>query len=143
MTLNEIIALSTAGFTKQEILSLTKIAPQVPQVQQVPQVPQVQQVQQVPQAQQAQQVPQVQQAPQTFQATPLTGAVIPINPVKAPAHSAADEILGILNSRLQGQARIGDVQPPQQTGEDVLASIIDPPGEREFTDRDIRNFLNN
>ena len=121
MTLNDIIALSTAGFTKQEILSLTKIAPQVPQVQQVPQVPQVQ---------------------QTFQSSPLTGAVIPINPEQAPARSAADEILGILNSRLQGQARIGDVQPPQQTGEDVLASIIDPPGEREFTDRDIRDFIN-
>lgn len=128
MTLNEIIALSTAGFTKQEILSLTKIAPQVQQVQQAQQVPQVQQVQQVP---------------QTFQASPLTGAVIPIKPVQETAQSAADEILGILNSRLQGQARIGDVQPQQQTGEDVLASIIDPPGEREFTDRDIRDFLNN
>ena len=139
MTLNDIIALSTAGFTKQEILSLTKIAPQVPQVQQVPQVPQVQQVPQVPQVQQVPQVPQVQQ---TFQSSPLTGAVIPINPEQAPARSAADEILGILNSRLQGQARIGDVQPPQQTGEDVLASIIDPPGEREFTDRDIRDFIN-
>lgn len=133
MTLNEIIALSTAGFTKQEILSLTKIAPQAQQVQQV---------QQVQQAQQGQQVPQGQQGQQTFQASPLTGAVIPINPVQAPARSAADEILGILNSRLQGQARIGDVQPPQQTGEDVLASIIDPPGEREFTERDIRDFLN-
>lgn len=133
MTLNEIIALSTAGFTKQEILSLTKIAPQEQQGQQV---------QQVQQAQQVQQVQQVQQAPQTFRASPLTGAVIPINPVQASAHSAADEILGILNSRLQGQARIGDVQPQQQTGEDVLASIIDPPGEREFTDRDIRDFLN-
>lgn len=133
MTLNEIIALSTAGFTKQEILSLTKIAPQEQQGQQV---------QQVQQAQQVQQVPQVQQAPQTFRSSPLTGAVIPINPVQASAHSAADEILGILNSRLQGQARIGDVQPQQQTGEDVLASIIDPPGEREFTDRDIRDFLN-
>ena len=133
MTLNEIIALSTAGFTKQEILSLTKIAPQAQQVQQV---------QQVQQAQQVQQVQQVQQAPQTFRSSPLTGAVIPINPVQASAHSAADEILGILNSRLQGQARIGDVQPQQQTGEDVLASIIDPPGEREFTDRDIRDFLN-
>lgn len=130
MTLNEIIALSTAGFTKQEILSLTKIAPQE------------QQGQQVQQAQQVQQVQQVQQAPQTFRSSPLTGAVIPINPVQASAHSAADEILGILNSRLQGQARIGDVQPQQQTGEDVLASIIDPPGEREFTDRDIRDFLN-
>lgn len=130
MTLNEIIALSTAGFTKQEILSLTKIAPQEQQGQQVQQV------------QQAQQVQQVQQAPQTFRSSPLTGAVIPINPVQASAHSAADEILGILNSRLQGQARIGDVQPQQQTGEDVLASIIDPPGEREFTDRDIRDFLN-
>lgn len=133
MTLNEIIALSTAGFTKQEILSLTKIAPQVQQVQQV---------QQAQQAQQAQQGQQGQQGQQTFQASPLTGAVIPINPVQAPARSAADEILGILNSRLQGQARIGDVQPPQQTGEDVLASIIDPPGEREFTERDIRDFLN-
>lgn len=133
MTLNEIIALSTAGFTKQEILSLTKIAPQEQQGQQV---------QQVQQAQQVQQVQQVQQAPQTFRSSPLTGAVIPINPVQASAHSAADEILGILNSRLQGQARIGDVQPQQQTGEDVLASIIDPPGEREFTDRDIRDFLN-
>lgn len=132
MTLNEIIALSTAGFTKQEILSLTKIAPQEQQGQQV---------QQVQQAQQVQQVQQVQQAPQTFRSSPLTGAVIPINPVQASAHSAADEILGILNSRLQGQARIGDVQPQQQTGEDVLASIIDPPGEREFTDRDIRDFL--
>lgn len=131
MTLNEIIALSTAGFTKQEILSLTKIAPQAQQVQQAQQVPQVQQVQ------------QVQQVPQTFQASPLTGAVIPIKPVQETAQSAADEILGILNSRLQGQARIGDVQPQQQTGEDVLASIIDPPGEREFTDRDIRDFLNN
>lgn len=133
MTLNEIIALSTAGFTKQEILSLTKIAPQEQQGQQV---------QQVQQAQQVQQVQQVQQAPQTFRSSPLTGAVIPINPVQASAHSAADEILGILNSRLQGQARIGDVQPQQQTGEDVLASIIDPPGEREFTDRDIKDFLN-
>lgn len=133
MTLNEIIALSTAGFTKQEILSLTKIAPQEQQGQQV---------QQVQQAQQVQQVQQVQQAPQTFRSSPMTGAVIPINPVQASAHSAADEILGILNSRLQGQARIGDVQPQQQTGEDVLASIIDPPGEREFTDRDIRDFLN-
>lgn len=133
MTLNEIIALSTAGFTKQEILSLTKIAPQEQQGQQV---------QQAQQAQQVQQVQQVQQAPQTFRSSPLTGAVIPINPVQASAHSAADEILGILNSRLQGQARIGDVQPQQQTGEDVLASIIDPPGEREFTDRDIRDFLN-
>ena len=133
MTLNEIIALSTAGFTKQEILSLTKIAPQEQQGQQV---------QQVQQAQQVQQVQQVQQAPQTFRSSPLTGAVIPINPVQASAHSAADEILGILNSRLQGQARLGDVQPQQQTGEDVLASIIDPPGEREFTDRDIRDFLN-
>lgn len=55
MKIEDVIALTQAGFTKSEILGMTQPAQQVQQVQQVQQTQPVQQVHQVQQTQPAQQ----------------------------------------------------------------------------------------
>ena len=54
MKIEDVIALTQAGFTKSEILGMTQPAQQVQQTQQTQQVQQAQQVQQVQQTQQTQ-----------------------------------------------------------------------------------------
>ena len=60
MKIEDVIALTQAGFTKSEILGMTQPAQQVQQVQQTQPAQQVQQVQQTQPAQQVQQVQQTQ-----------------------------------------------------------------------------------
>ena len=65
MKIEDVIALTQAGFTKSEILGMTQPAQQVQQVQQTQPVQQVQQVQQTQPVQQVQQTQPVQQVQQT------------------------------------------------------------------------------
>ena len=64
MKIEDVIALTQAGFTKSEILGMKQPAQQVQQVQQTQPAQQVQQVQQTQPAQQVQQVQQTQPAQQ-------------------------------------------------------------------------------
>ena len=64
MKIEDVIALTQAGFTKSEILGMTQPAQQIQQVQQTQPAQQVQQVQQTQPAQQVQQVQQTQPAQQ-------------------------------------------------------------------------------
>ena len=64
MKIEDVIALTQAGFTKSEILGMTQPAQQVQQVQQTQPAQQVQQVQQTQPVQQVQQVQQTQPAQQ-------------------------------------------------------------------------------
>ena len=61
MKIEDVIALTQAGFTKSEILGMTQPAQQVQQVQQTQPAQQVQQVQQTQPVQQVQQTQPVQQ----------------------------------------------------------------------------------
>ena len=64
MKIEDVIALTQAGFTKSEILGMTQPAQQVQQTQPAQQVQQTQPVQQVQQTQPVQQVQQTQPAQQ-------------------------------------------------------------------------------
>ena len=64
MKIEDVIALTQAGFTKSEILGMKQPAQQVQQVQQTQPAQQVQQVQQTQPVQQVQQVQQTQPAQQ-------------------------------------------------------------------------------
>ena len=97
MTQNDILTLARAGFTAQQISALAQMQPVQP-------VQQMQPVQPVQQMQPVQPVQQMQPAGDPFmqQLAQLTQAI---------------QANGILSAQ----------QPKQETAEDVLASIINPP----------------
>ena len=70
MKIEDVIALTQAGFTKSEILGMTQPAQQVQQTQPAQQVQQTQPAQQVQQTQPAQQVQQTQPVQQVQQTQP-------------------------------------------------------------------------
>ena len=71
MKIEDVIALTQAGFTKSEILGMTQPAQQVQQTQPAQQVQQTQPAQQVQQTQPVQQVQQTQPAQQVQQTQPV------------------------------------------------------------------------
>ena len=75
MKIEDVIALTQAGFTKSEILGMTQPAQQVQQVQQTQPAQQVQQTQSVQQVQQTQPAQQVQQTQPAQQNEALLNAI--------------------------------------------------------------------
>ena len=114
MTIEQIITLVNAGYTKQEITNMQAPA-QVPQAPQAPtQVPQAPQAPtQVPQA-----PTQVQQVPAQAQAQPLNQ---PVN-----AAGTTDRLLDIIQELQRSNLKLASGQggTPAETAEDALLSII-------------------
>ena len=128
MTLDNLITLITAGFTKDEILTMSGTAPQrAPQPQPQPQPQNYQQSQTPVQGVQgyAQQFPQMFPQPQPqAQAYPQTQQIQQI--------SEQNDVLNALKS-LTSAVQSNNVNlmqnsvPKQVTTEDAIASIINPP----------------
>lgn len=129
MTIDDVIALSKAGFTSEQIMQMSQVRqnpmqpvmqqPQVQQIQQ-PVMPQVQQMQPVmPQVQQPV-MPQVQQMqqPEVQQPDPFKQLFEQMTGIKQAIQSS-----NIQNSQMQ-------VAAPQTT-DDILASIIQPTKPKE------------
>jgi len=125
MTIEDVIALSKAGFTSEQIMQMSQVnqQPQVQQIQQPVMQPQVQQIQQPvmqPQVQQIQQPvmqPQVMQ-PKVQQPDPFKQLFEQMTGIKQAIQSS-----NIQNSQMQ-------VAAPQTT-DDILASIIQPTKPKE------------
>ena len=127
MTLEQIIALSQAGFTKQEILSLANPTPQsTPQStpQPTPQPTTTPTVAPLPGAPQAAHTPTTTPTPAPAQAQAQAQA-------QAPAQGTDSEngVLSKLNEleKLLLMGNVGGSQMPEQTtADDMLAAIINP-----------------
>lgn len=127
MTLEQIIALSQAGFTKQEILSVANLTPQsTPQStpQPTPQPTTTPIVTSLPGAPQAAHTPTTTPTPAPAQAQAQAQA-------QAPAQGTDSEngVLSKLNEleRLLLMGNVNGSQMPEQTtADDMLAAIINP-----------------
>ena len=114
MKASEIIALATAGYTAEQIAVIAKAAKGQP-AQQPAQQP-VQQPAQQPEQQPAQQ-PVQQPAQQPAQ-----------QPVQQPGGYA--DLMGkldALTTQIQQSAILNSAQPREESADDILANIIDPP----------------
>ena len=127
MTLEQIIALSQAGFTKQEILSLANLTPQsTPQStpQPTPQPTTTRIVAPLPGAPQAAHTPTTTPAPAQAQAQAQAPAQ-----VQAQGTDSENGVLSKLNELkkllLMGNVN-GSQMPEQTTADDMLAAIINP-----------------
>lgn len=131
MTIEDVIALSKAGFTSEQIMQMSQVnqQPQVQQIQQTVMQPQVQQPVMQPQVQQIQQPviqPQIQQPvmqpqvmqPEVQQPDPFKQLFEQMTGIKQAIQSS-----NIQNSQMQ-------VAAPQTT-DDILASIIQPTKPKE------------
>lgn len=112
MNLDDVIALSRAGFTKSEIMALVQPAPVSPQNA----------------PEQAQPEPQ----PETPAPAADPQPAEPAAPAPAPAGPTTQDLMTAiqgLTAAMQGANRNQAQQPDQHamTGEDVLAQIIRPP----------------
>ena len=123
MTINDVIALSKAGFTSEQIMQMSQVEqqpvmqPQVQQIQQPVMQPQVQQPVMQPQVQQPVMQPQIQQ-PEVQQPDPFKQLFEQMTGIKQAIQSS-----NIQNSQMQ-------VAAPQTT-DDILASIIQPTKPKE------------
>ena len=127
MTLEQIIALSQAGFTKQEILSVANLTPQsTPQStpQPTPQPTTTPIVASLPGAPQAAHTPTTTPTPAPAQAQAQAQA-----PAQAQGTDSENGVLSKLNELekllLMGNVN-GSQMPEQATADDMLASIINP-----------------
>ena len=127
MTLEQIIALSQAGFTKQEILSVANLTPQsTPQStpQPTPQPTTTPIVAPLPGAQQAAHTPTTTPTPAPAQAQAQAQA-----PAQAQGTDSENGVLSKLNELekllLMGNVN-GSQMPEQTTADDMLAAIINP-----------------
>lgn len=127
MTLEQIIALSQAGFTKQDILSLANLTPQsTPQStpQPTPQPTTTPIVAPLPGAPQAAHTPTTTPTPAPAQAQAQAQA-----PAQAQGTDSENGVLSKLNELekllLMGNVN-GSQMPEQATADDMLASIINP-----------------
>ena len=125
MTLEQIIALSQAGFTKQEILSVANLTPQsTPQStpQPTPQPTTTPIVASLPGAPQAAHTP-------TTTPTPAPAQAQAQAPAQAQGTDSENGVLSKLNELekllLMGNVN-GSQMPEQATADDMLASIINP-----------------
>ena len=130
MKQEDIVALAKAGFTRDQIIALAGLQSAPVPVQQTAQVP-VQQTAQVPvqqtvpvPVQQTAQVPVQQTAPVPVQQT------APAQP-ETSGDPVLDALLG-LREDMKKQALLFSSQPTarQETTDDILASIINPKGEK-------------
>ena len=121
MKQEDIVALAKAGFTRDQIVALAGIQPApVPQITPVQQTAPEQQIAPVQPTTQVQQTALVQPTTQVQQTAPATSG----DPV-------LDALMG-LREDMKKQALLFSSQPPraQETAEDILASIINPKGEK-------------
>lgn len=100
---NDVLTLARAGFTAQQIAALATVnqtAPAVPEQPTVPEQP-----------------------------------AAPAQPVPAPAPAQSDDVsavlakLGVLTDAIQANGLLNAQQPKQQTADDILAAIIQPPNK--------------
>lgn len=131
MKQEDIVALARAGFTREQIVALAGLQQTVP-VQQTPPVQQSAQVQQTPPVQQTAPVQQTVPAQQTapVQQTVPVQQTLPAQP-ESSGDPVLDALLG-LREDMKKQALLFSSQPAvrQETTDDILASIINPKGEK-------------
>lgn len=131
MTLEQIIALSQAGFTKQEILSVANLTPQsTPQStpQPTPQPTTTPIVAPLPGAPQAAHTPTTTPTPAPAQAQAQAQAQVPAQ-AQAQGTDSENGVLSKLNEleRLLLMGNVNGSQMPEQTtADDMLAAIINP-----------------
>ena len=115
---NDILTLSKAGFTAQQIAGLSMIAnqPTTPVVQQTVPAPAVQ-------------APAV-QAP-AVQAPAVQAPAVQAPTVQAPAVDPVLAELQKLTGLMQNGNIVGSTMPQPQTPEEILAEIINPPIKKE------------
>ena len=128
MQITDVIALSKAGFTADQIMQMAQVQTQPQQIQQMPQVPMQQPVQtpvQMPQP--TVQVPQLMQQPTVPAPTPQ-----PEQPKPDPFQQLFEQMTGIKqaiqSSNIQN-SQMTTAAP--QTTDDILASIIQPTKPKE------------
>ena len=125
MKQEDIVALARAGFTREQIVVLAGLQ----QSAQVQQTPPVQQTVPVQQTAQVQQTAPIQQTVPVQQTAPVQETV-PVQPGSS-GDPVLDALLG-LREDMKKQALLFSSQPSAQreTADDVLASIINPKGEK-------------
>lgn len=119
MQISDVIALSHAGFTAEQIMQMAQVQTQPQQIQQMPQVPMQQPVQtpvQMPQP--TVQVPQLMQQPEQPKPDPFQQLFEQMTGIKQAIQSS-----NIQNSQMTPAA--------PQTTDDILASIIQPTKPKE------------
>ena len=125
MTIEDILNLTRAGFTKAEIMELVKPAPESPQNPQEQPQPEPQPETPAPAPEPVQPAPE---SPAPAPAAPAPAAPAPAAPAGPTTQDLMAAIQG-LTAAVQGfnrnQAQMPDQH--QMTGEDVLAQIIRPP----------------
>ena len=119
MKQEDILALAKAGFTRDQIVALAGIQPAP-----VPQLAPVQQTQPV------QQIAPVQQTVPVQQNAPVPQTA-PVQQIATSGDPVLDALMGIRED-MKKQALLFSSQPSVQTetSEDILASIINPKGEK-------------
>ena len=135
MTIEDVIALSKAGFTSEQIMQMSQVnqQPQVQQIQQPVMQPQIQQPVMQPQVQQPVMQPQVQQPviqPQVQQPViqPQVQQIQQPDPFKQLFEQMTGIKQAIQSSNIQNSQM--QVAAPQTT-DDILASIIQPTKPKE------------
>ena len=119
MKQEDIVALAKAGFTRDQIVALAGLQQTAPVQQTVP----------VQQTAPVQQTVPVQQTAQVQQTAPVQQSV-PVEP-ETSGDPVLDALLG-LREDMKKQALLFSSQPAvrQETTDDILASIINPKGEK-------------
>lgn len=128
MTLNDVITLSNAGFTSDQIAKFAALPTQQPtQVQQSTQVMQPTIMQQPAQVQQPTQVMQPAIMQQPAQVQPITPTQQPIPVSNDDPFDKILRSIGALDQSIKSNAILGVDQPKHETTQDIIASIINPP----------------
>jgi hypothetical protein len=120
MKQEDIVALARAGFTREQIVALAGLQQTAPIQQTVP----------VQQTAPIQQTVPVQQTAQVQQTAPVQQTV-PVQQSESSGDPVLDALMG-LREDMKKQALLFSSQPSAQreTADDILASIINPKGEK-------------
>lgn len=132
MTIDDVIALSKAGFTSEQILQMSQVKQQP--IQQPVMQPQVQQIQQPVMQPQIQQpvMPQVQQFQQPVIQTPVPAPDPAPEQQKDPFQQLFEQMTGIKQAIQTSNIQNSQMTPAApQTTDDILASIIQPTKPKE------------
>ncbi|MBO7260840.1 MAG: hypothetical protein J6U97_05045 [Bacteroidaceae bacterium] len=132
MTIDDVIALSKAGFTSEQILQMSQVKQQP--IQQPVMQPQVQQIQQPVMQPQIQQpvMPQVQQFQQPVIQTPVPAPAPAPEQQKDPFQQLFEQMTGIKQAIQTSNIQNSQMTPAApQTTDDILASIIQPTKPKE------------
>jgi len=126
MKQEDIVALARAGFTREQIVALAGLQQTAPIQQTVP----VQQTAPIQQTVPVQQTAPIQQTVPDQQTAPVQQTV-PVQQSESSGDPVLDALLG-LRDDMKKQALLFSSQPSAQreTADDILASIINPKGEK-------------